>query len=152
MKKLNYLWMLGLLLFTVVNISACSSDDDEGPGSASELVGLWEQISHKGWEKANGEIEYEWDENENDSRVQFNLDGTWEDFEYYEGEWDLCDTGTWEYKGGKLYMTYDDEDYVGIFTVKELTSSRLVMEIYEKEVSEGETFEYYEYYINRKLK
>ena len=153
MRKLNFLWMLGLLMFAAVNFSACSSDDDE-PGSSSELIGLWESVSQKGWEKENGKIEYEWDEKDNDYRVQFNSDGTWEGFEYYEGEWDLCDTGTWEYKGGKLYMTYDDEDEdeaTDILNVKELTSSRLAVEVSWREEYEGVIYETYTYSVLRKI-
>ena len=142
--------MLGLLMFAAVNFSACSSDDDE-PGSSSDLIGLWESISQKGWEKENGKIEYEWDEKDSSYRIQFNSDGSWEDFEYYEGEWDLCDTGTWEYKGGKLYLSYDDEDYEELALVKELTSSRLVVEASSKEEYEGVTYEYYTYSVLRKI-
>ena len=149
MKKLNYLWMLGLLMFAAVNFSACSSDDDEGPGSSSELVGLWESVSDKGWEKVNGKIDYEWDDN-GEFRLRFNSDGTYNEYEYDNGEWelDLNDTGTWEYKNGKIYCTfydeYEDYTYTNFVTVKELTSSRLVIETYFKETDEdGDVWEIY---------
>ena len=140
--------MLGLLMFAAVNFSSCSSDDDEGPGSSSELVGLWESVSYEGWEKVNGEIDYEWDEDDDDTRVKFNSDGTCSDYECYDGEWDLNDTGTWEYKNGKIYCTfydeYEDYTYTDFVTVKELTSSRLVIETYFKETDEdGDVWEIY---------
>ncbi len=59
MKKLNYLWMLGLLMFVAVNLCTCS--DDDSPGN-SDLVGTWQVLTDKGWGKINGEIEYEWDQ------------------------------------------------------------------------------------------
>ncbi len=61
MKKLNYLWMLGLLMFVAVNLCTCSDDDEDNPGN-SDLVGTWQVFTDKGWDKINGEIEYEWDQ------------------------------------------------------------------------------------------
>ena len=151
MKKLNYLWMLGLLMFAAVNFSACSSDDDDAPGSSSELVGLWESVSFEGWEKEDGEIVYEWEDDDDEARVKLNSDGTFVTYEYYSGEWDLCDTGTWEYKNGKIYTTFDDEEYeeeaTEVATVKELTSTRLVIEEYEKDGS----YEYWGKSVYRKI-
>ena len=92
MKKLNYLWMLGLLMFAAVNFSACSSSDDEEEvlGSSSDLVGLWESVSMEGWTKLNGEI-YDGVEMENEKvRIKFNADGTWIGYEFNEGEFGLA--------------------------------------------------------------
>lgn len=136
MKKLNYLWMLGLLMFAAINFVSCS-DDDDAPGAFSDLVGLWELVSEESWAKYKGEEISDGWEMEADSRIKFNADGTWVDYEYYDGEWDLSDTGTWEYKNGKLYSTYDNEEYeeeaVDQMTVKELTASKLVLEFQTKE-------------------
>ena len=156
MKKLNYLWMLGLLMFAAVNFSACSSDDDEAPGAASELVGLWERVSTKGWEKMNGKIDYEWDEEGEDKlRVRLNSDGTFAEYDGYNGEWYLDGSGTWEYKNGKIYTTiydeYDEEYETAFATVKELSSSRFALEMTWKEVYEGDTWEGYSYDVYKKV-
>ena len=46
MKKFKLLFLLGLLSAMALSISACS-DDDEGVGSASDLVGVWELVSYE---------------------------------------------------------------------------------------------------------
>ena len=153
MKKLNYLWMLGLLMFAAVNFGACSSDGDDAPSSSSELVGLWESVSVEGWTKLNGEI-YDGVEVENEKvRIKFNADGTWVGYEFNEGEWEADSTGTWDYKNGKLYITEeqeeegeeDDEAIVSVdyLTVKELTSSSLVLEVSLEDNYAGMLYEFY---------
>ena len=115
------------------------------------MVGLWESVSFEGWEKEDGEIVYEWEDDDDEARVKLNSDGTFVTYEYYSGEWDLCDTGTWEYKNGKIYTTFDDEEYeeeaTEVATVKELTSTRLVIEEYEKDGS----YEYWGKSVYRKI-
>ena len=163
MKKLNYLWMLGLLMFAAVNFSACSSSDDEEKvlGSSSELVGLWESVSMEGWTKLNGEI-YDGVEMENEKvRIKFNADGTWIGYEFNEGEWETDSTGSWDYENGKLYLTEeqeedseeDDEAFVSVdyLTVKELTSSRLVLEVSLKEDYAGMVYEVYACFTMKKI-
>ena len=157
MKKLNYLWMLGLLVFAAVNFSACSSDDDDAPGSSSDLIGLWEEIYSKGWEKENGEIDYEYEYEEGQGiRVEFKSDGTFAQYDEEYGGWELDLTGIWEYKGGKIYVTfydeYDDFEYTQVNVVKELTSSRLVVESTYQETYEGQLYEGYGYSICQKVK
>lgn len=151
MKKLNYLWMLSLLMFVSINFSACSDGNDDVLDSSTELVGLWESVSYEGWEKEDGEIIDEWDEKDDESRIHFKVDGTWVTYEYWQGDWNLCDIGTWEYKDNKVYTTYDDEEYedeaTDVATVKELSSTHLVVEVYEKAGS----YEYWEKSIYRKV-
>ena len=132
MKKLNYLYLLGLLLFATVNFCACSDSDESG--SSSDLVGLWEGVSIEGWYKYNDGETIEFKDSHNQVRLNFNSDGTCESYEYYGGSWDLDSEGKWEYNKGKLSITYFDEDEgmttdVGI--VKELTTSHLVLESYD---------------------
>ena len=148
MKKLNYLWMLGLLMFAAINFVSCS-DDDDAPGASSDLVGLWERVSYEGWEKYKGELYDEWDEMNNDLRVKFNADGTYVSYEYHDEEWDTCEIGEWQYKDGKIYVTYEDEYEEGadVAVVKELTSSRLVYEFRETE----DEWEYYELVTMKKI-
>ena len=150
--KNNFLWFLGLFMFAAVSFSACSSNDDD-PSSSSELVGLWEAVSVEGWTKLNGEI-YDGVELENEKvRIKFNADGTWVGYEFNEGEWKADSTGTWDYKNGKLYVTEeqeedgeeDDEAIVSVdyLTVKELTSSSLVLEVSLEEDYAGMLYEFY---------
>ena len=144
MKKLNYLWMLGLLMFAAVSFSACSSDDDE-PGSNSDLVGLWEVIADKGWEKVDGEIDVQWDQEGDEIgdkyQFEFKEDGTF--FAYSNDGFDeVSGNATWNYKNGKIFLhssQYNIE--VEFATVKELTSSRLVLENYQTDNEDGEVWE-----------
>lgn len=148
MKKLNYLWMLGLLMFAAINFASCS-DDDDAPGASSDLVGLWERVSYEGWEKYRGELYDEWDEMNNDLRVKFNADGTYVSYEYHDGEWDTAEIGEWQYKDDKIYLTEEDEYEEGadVAVVKELTSSRFVYEFHEIE----DEWEYYELVTMKKI-
>lgn len=134
MKKLNYLWMLGMLMFALVNFSSCSDDDNEG--STSGLVGIWDAVSNEGWEKYKGEIEDEWTDYDK-IRVKFESDGTYTSYAFYNNNWNVEVSGKWQYKDGKIYTEYydDEEDeYEASFaTVKEFTDSRLVIEVYEKD-------------------
>ncbi len=144
MKKLNYLWMLGLLMFAAVSFSACSSDDDE-PGSNSDLVGLWEVIADKGWEKVDGKIDAQWDQEGDEIgdkyQFEFKEDGTF--FAYSNDGFDeISGKATWKYKNGKIFLhssQYNIE--VEFATVKELTSSRLVLENYQTDNEDGEVWE-----------
>lgn len=143
MKKLNYLWMLGLLMFAAINFASCS-DDDDAPGASSDLIGLWELVSEEGWNKYNDGETNEWKEFEDDHRIKFNADGTAMSYEYYNGKWNEQYPATWQYKGGKLYLTSYvveyEEEIVEVGIVKELSSSRLVIEIHEID-DDGEHWE-----------
>ena len=148
-------------MFAAVNFSACSSDDDEAPGTASELVGLWETVSMEGWTKLNGEINGEVEMVSEKIRIKFNADETWIGYEFNEGEWEVGAAGVWNYKNGKLYITEeqeeDGEEDDGVFesvdylTVKELTSSRLVLEYSEKENYAGMIYEVYACFTMKKI-
>ena len=147
--------MLGLLLFAAVNFSACSSDDDDAPGSSSELVGLWECISSKGWEKCNGEIEDEWNETNVGLRVKLNADGSYAEYDCDGGEWEVDYTGKWEYKGNKIYLTYyddyEDKYYTDFATVKELDANRVVLESTWEENDGGYIWEGYSLQVFKKI-
>lgn len=141
--------MLGLLMFAAINFVSCS-DDDDAPGASSDLVGLWELVSAEYKEKDDGETD-EWEEFENDRRLKFNADGTGMSYENYDGKWEENEPARWQYKGGKLYITsYDeeyDEEHLEVATVKELSSSRLVIEVHEK----GDSWEYWARMTYRKI-
>ena len=158
MKQLHSILALLLLMICSMNFTACS-DDDEAPGNTSDLIGLWEEIYNKGWEKENGKIDYEYEyeyEEGEGGRIEFKSDGTYIEYDAYDGDWEVDMIGTWEYQGNKIYVTYYDEDdekeYTQHIVVKELTSSRLVVEASEQETYNGTLYEVYAYSINRKIK
>lgn len=150
MKKKNYVWLFGLLL-SVITLGFAACSDDDGPGSSADLVGLWQSVSSTGWYKEDGKIVEQWeDEEEDDYRIRFNEDGTVEDFERYNGKWNGRYVGTWKYKDGKVYV-YDDDEEVEVYTVKELTSSRLVWEYHDKSTDSKDSWEEYDIEVYRKI-
>ena len=81
--------------------------------------------------------------------IKFNADGTYEtnEYDYYNNKWWGWDvTGTWSYKNGKLTCCIiEDEIYYETITVKELTSSKVVVEGVDKYTENGKSYE--EYYL-----
>ncbi|WP_298073529.1 lipocalin family protein [uncultured Bacteroides sp.] len=155
MKKFKLLFLLGLLSVMALSISACS-DDDEGVGSASDLVGVWELVSYEYWEKEDGEITYERVENDRDERIEFKADGTWREAWMYNGKWDWFDEeegDTWNYKNGTIIRSFIEDGRIcsDEFHVKELTATNLVVEWYEKETYDGVVYEEWERYEYRKV-
>lgn len=142
MKKTNFLYLLGLII--TLSLSACS-DDDENIGSPNDLIGTWQSGTGSGWIKENGKIIEEWtDEAIDELRVTFYEDGTFASYEYYNGKWEGELEGTWTYKNGKIY-TYDFEGNLDdCMTVKSISSSSFVVEVYEKGTEGSITYEYYE--------
>ncbi|MDR0989338.1 MAG: lipocalin family protein [Prevotellaceae bacterium] len=139
MKKIYSLGLMALLLLLPVGFGSCS-DDDEGTGSASMLVGTWETVYQFLQEKENGIVVDE-EENTERVRVTFNEDGTYDSAEYYNGEWDWNFEGTWSYTNGKLTVIEDGDSF--LLTVKTLTASKLVTEETARETYNGNTYEYY---------
>lgn len=140
MKKVNYLWLFGLLSVMTWGFIGCSDDDE--PGSSAELVGTWKLVNGYYVEKKNGEIIDEGnDDGADDERFVFKANGIFEN--YAEGY--LSDNGSWTYKGGTIYVTFDDEGdvYTESLKVLELTTTTLTVEYSEKEKVDGTTYEYY---------
>ncbi len=149
--------MLGLLMFAAVNLCACSDDDEDNPGN-SDLVGTWQVLTDKGWEKINGEIEYEWDQEGNElgdqmGTVVFKEDGSFYIYDQYgniELEEDV--DFTWSYRDGKIFfyaVQYKMEQEWA--TVKELTSSFLAIESYYKYEEGGDVYENWSYSTLKKI-
>ena len=152
MKKINFLWLVSILMLLPIGFVSCSDDDDEGVGSASDLVGTWE-VTHNVWyEKENGvKKDGDTDDDKGDLRIIFKEDGTYISGEKDEdGNWDWDEPCSWSYKDGKLTSTdkYGESETI---TLKELTSSKLVWEEYEEEYVGGRTLEYYNMYEYRKI-
>lgn len=140
MKKINYLWLFGLLSVMTWGFIGCSDDDE--PGSSAELVGTWKLVNGYYVEKENGKITHEDNDDGTDNeRFVFKTDGIFES--YLNGH--LSDDGSWTYKGGTIYVTFDDEGdvYTESLKVLELTATTLTVEYAEKEKEAGTTYEYY---------
>lgn len=140
MKKVNYLWLFGLLSVMTWGFVGCSDDDE--PGSSAELVGTWKLVNGYYVEKENGKITHEDnDDGTDDERFVFKTDGIFES--YLNGR--LSDDGSWTYKGGTIYVTFDDEGdvYTESLKVLELTATTLTVEYAEKEKVDGTAYEYY---------
>ena len=135
MKKINFLWLVSILMLLPIGFVSCSDDDDEVGsdeiGSSANLVGVWELVPDKTWVKENGEIIYDTDEGSS-IVIEFKADGTW-NLVYEEDE------GTWNYKNGVLTTSGIEDDgeiYSTRSTVKELTATKLVIEGYEEGIFE----------------
>lgn len=150
MKKISYLWLLGLLSVMILGFTACSDDDDKEPGSSAELVGTWKFVNGYYIEKENGKIiREENDGGSDDERLVFKADGYCGS--YIRGH--LSDAGTWTYKGGNIYVTFNDEGdvYTESLKVLELTTATLTVEYADKEKVGETTFEYYSKETYRKV-
>ena len=146
----NYFYPIAVILFALLSVTFTScSDDDDDSGSASDLVGTWQRVSTTFQQKVNGKITEEYTNNDNNFMIKFNADGTYEtnEYDYYNNKWWGWDeTGTWSYKNGKLTCCIiDDEIYYETITVKELTSSKVVVEGVDKYTENGKSYE--EYYL-----
>lgn len=152
MLKLKNLFIWGILSILTLGLASCSDDDDKIP---NELIGTWQLVSASEWEKENGKIIYEDTYNHNNEKVTFYDDGSYQSWDKNGySDWELSTTGTWKYKKGKLYITDDSGDeWDGTQTasVKNLSSSQLIMEFYEKYTESGTLYEYCETYEYQKI-
>ena len=150
MKKINYLWLFGLLSIMALGFAACSDDDDEGLGSSTDLVGPWKLVNGYYVEKKNGTvISEEEDDGSDDERFIFMADGGFKS--YINGR--LSDDGTWTYKSGNIHIMFNDEyeeEYEDA-KVLELTKTTLTIEYSETEKAGGTTYEYYAKETYRKV-
>ena len=142
MKKLFYLF--GVMLLTATVFTSCS-EEDEG-GNAKNLIGKWQSVYNEGWEKINGEIDYEWSENYDGLLYVFTEDGEISSYEYYSGKWNLEEQGEYIYKNGKIIIKgYEDGEYFeNVCDVIKLESSTLIISVYENETYDGDVYEDYD--------
>ncbi|MDE7096227.1 MAG: lipocalin family protein [Muribaculaceae bacterium] len=149
-KVLNYFVIITVALFTACAMTACNDDDDEddlggGSGSKGGIVGEWLLTRAQGWEKENGKIVDEWDENFDSiyeyTVYKFRSNGTVE--VYLENH--LEDRAKYTLKGNKLAITYveDGEQYTETCDCK-ISGDNMKITTSEKEIENGVTYEYYE--------
>ena len=115
-------------------------------GSSGLLVGgTWTIVSDEGYMKTNGVLDEDWDDTYpagTGETMIFNEDGTMGGNFYTEPD---C---RWSYSGNKLVITWSNWEAEGgsetdSYTVLEMTSSRLVLEMHTTERDEDGLFEYY---------
>lgn len=138
----NFIAFWSLLAVMAFGFCGCS-DDDEGVGSASDIVGSWIWVSTNGWIKEDGKIIEEWEDNEGDEWLYhiFYEDGRAEIVDISD-DWQVCEEGTWKIKNGEIHLTLDGE--YSVWPIISLTSTEMVVGIHEKEKEDGVTYEYYE--------
>lgn len=142
MKKVNYLFLCGLLSIVAFSFSACS-DDDNNVDSPKSIVGTWIMSSNEGWVKENGKTIEEWnDKVDEDESLHYiyHRDGTLEYKDPSDG-YQVVEPGTWRYEDGKIYLTENGDDYItDLISVSE---TELVLGIHGTKVEDGITYEYY---------
>ena len=84
MKKLNLL--IGFL--SIIFILSCSSDD--GVTMQDEIVGIWKPINYVEIYTGAGEVEFESSDCEQQTRLTFNSDGSYEEQNFQEDNDNNC--------------------------------------------------------------
>lgn len=134
MRKINLLWLVGLLL--TLGLTSCS--DDENGGSPNDLVGVWERTECEEWYvDENGQKE-ELSEDFDQVYIIFNEDGTGVSWscEIYRGReiW-YDDYFAWKVNNGKLYtydLAYEDYEDTEMMASFNVSGSSLTISAHEK--------------------
>ena len=108
MKKLNFLFLFGLLSVIALSISACSDDDDkEVAAGNSSIVGVWE-VADKTINGLNGTLRVEFKSNKTGTMTAIYDDGT--DPDSYNFEYVINTEGDYMYLTiiwtGTQYLIY----------------------------------------------
>ncbi len=113
-----------LMLVTGLAFASCS-DDDEG-SNPSDLVGTWTVTSNHFAYYTDGDLTWEYTDDEIGEVWKFYADGT---ISAMNGS----ATGTWTVKGNKLIVTdvSDDETYVTSFTLTRNGSDEITLYLEE---------------------
>lgn len=146
MKKIKTKQWSIIAMMAVIMMSLAACSDDDGVGSKANLIGTWQEDTETYWEKVNGEITEQYEDNYVDDatygwRYTFYEDGRYNNQECWYGSWDNC-WGKWTLKSNTIYFDEGTTDET-IATIKTLNKNTLVMEIYEKKVYSGNTYESY---------
>ena len=146
MKK-NKFYYLSLLLCTLaLGFTSCEKEDEDD-FDVSDLYGDWLAVSAEYQEYLNGELLEEdyWDESDDDEvwGVRFTKDEEWYNWEEYDGSYSFEYGGTFSCKNGKLKV-YSEEDGSYTYTIKTLTSTKLVLTASETYTEDGDKYKYVE--------
>lgn len=144
MKKVS--WKIAAYMSVVLlifSIYSCGNDDEDSVGSRAQLVGIWNGVSGIEQEWKDGDLIHD-DKEDYDATVEFKEDGTFIERDIDGGNSSDNVTGKWSYSGNKLTLTDDEgEEDTIVYTVTKLTKNELVMELREKEKTDGIVWEYY---------
>jgi hypothetical protein len=135
--------LIAIISAMLMGLPACS--DDNEVSSKADLIGIWQEYYESYWEKENGEKinEYEctYDDDSFAWRFTFYEDGKYKNQEYSYGSWDDY-WGKWTMESNTIYFDEGTEDEATV-TIKTLNKNTLIIELYEKEVYSGTTYEWY---------
>ncbi len=151
-KVFNYFVIVAVALFTACAMTACSDDDDDDDkGGSGNIVGDWRPVHSKGWEKENGKIVDQWDDEipANDYLVSFKSDGS---YTIFEGG-STYEVGTYVVKGDKITIKYNEDGYTDQESAKfKIKGDKLTFYFSEKEGDDGVTYESYEENTYKRVK
>lgn len=124
MKNLKTTIMFIVLCGLTAVLSSCSKDEGGKIGKKSYLVGTWEVVHSKGYEKSGDDIN-EWDESYEDAFFIL----------YDDGTADVDGERQWIFSGKELIFIYEDKDGMqkDIYKVLELNAHLMVLEYKEKD-------------------
>ena len=148
-------------LFILFVFPSCKENDDV---LMSDVVGNWRLIADEGYEKKNGEITKQWNEDVNSEDwdvwgLGFKEDGM--AFDYHDEDMEENDVMKWTLNGREITLVYrwDDGSYYEedptIMKILHLDSSKMLLEIKiieEKRNSKDEIIRRYEVYQKMTLK
>lgn len=133
MKTLRKFYLALVAMMLCVGFTACEGEG--GPINGDNIVGTWEWTEAYFWMTENGKTVYEVtftpedDETDIEKYWQFKENGTCTQYDENEEVYDE-DYSTYEVEGNKLVVwEYYDESYT--YTIKQLTSNKLVLEASE---------------------
>lgn len=153
----NYFYPIAVILFALLSVTFTScSDDDDDSGSASDLVGTWESCLWIYQEKLDGKLVTDISDNDNNLRILFNEDGTYEVRCYENNKWEFDGSGTWSYKNGVLTINGDDSNGIELLDGTEkisvdLKNLKIIYEVTCNYTEFGKTYEVYERVDYRKI-
>ena len=133
MKTLRFIGMAIMMVLVAGCFTACSSDDDGGNATASNIEGVWNLTNSTGYECGDS-----WNENipqsftEGAYRVTFNSDGTFlaERYDERDGWYSSAyyleySKGRYEVGDGKLYLRGSSD--AEVYTIKSFSGSKMVI-------------------------
>lgn len=129
--------------------SYSDDDDDDSISNIEDLYVTWHPTHSEGWEKEDGEVVNEWDEDITSSyyqdyeRMEFTENEMYE-YDYYGGKW-VKSSYPYEYtlKGNRIYISNWDDGATPNITIKSLSENQLILESHVSEEYDGVAWEYY---------
>lgn len=130
MRKINFLWLVGILMLLPISFVSCSDDDEETVGDSAELLGTWQLIRVDGWELCDEHGKDDLTEIVSEDEAlfyDFEENGTYKEYWFDGGGW--SNSGTYVFDKEAKTLTVKENGYAGEkyeYEVVTLTSSKLV--------------------------